>query len=960
MPPRSRPVPKGRAPSAASGAPTGSHIVVIGNCRLDVPDALGYELSHEGFSANIQDIGTLKVYEAVTRVIAPPLGLSFTLLNPKNVDDSGKLLLQDVLHLYNVELPAMSFAANTGKESPFLESCIMDGKYCTLILRKNEPGSHENELVAAVTFQILPPDTQQAEIPLSAVRYAHQRKGYGSIMFKELKRRLMEVGVTSIFCWGDAESEVFWSKQGFVKVAEVDGRGKPKKLPIKGELKKAMSIPGSATLMISHLDDSRYPTAVSVPAEHLKEKEVACYGRSESHSPPPLESAKGVQRKSSLSPPSSITTPQLAGDAKSSVVTTPQQTVGKSSITPLNMDGKIFSATASGADAEEPDSINALAIVPVSVPDSEPLDLSGNPGHCLPVADITNTIPNGRTRGALPKRTYTRRQQTMAKSPGIWVPDSVSPTTSGKENNGEANEIVCREPVQSSAQGKLSAFLGPRKKATHSKNGASTPSGNSSGELVAAPVKAAVEVKLSSDNKTGSGVEDSESLLVKDTVSEAQLKPQGGKLKKGDQLPVKAGIKRGRPPKAPAEKDQKATPSDQTKQKPARGKRGKISASGEDGKSKQATTVSCSEIPLEEGENAVEEDERPDNVEKGASTSGSAEPDTGTKRGRQEAKAKGKRAKRRKHVTFSKKVKGNEEDVGGQGAAAETVQDPGQQDDDTNEVGAEVQNREAGSDASALVEVREDGSCTNSANVPSAAGNVPSAPSDQTPTEGRGSELTGTIAAESDQEVKRPKYVIMFMNMADEKKKRQLSTHVEKLGGLVTCEGSKCTHVVTMEVRRTLNFCVAVSSGAWILSPDWLKASVKQKAFAAEEGFILKDKKFEAKYNLSLKDVIPRARQMPNLLLDGLYIYPSPHVHPPVSTISDIIKAAGGQVVGTLEEVVKVEKKSCGIVVTCEEDMEEAMVAAKAGLRTYNSDWLLTCVVKQELDFNVAQFTESL
>lgn len=45
----------------------------------------------------------------------------------------------------------------------------------------------------------------------------------------------------------------------------------------------------------------------------------------------------------------------------------------------------------------------------------------------------------------------------------------------------------------------------------------------------------------------------------------------------------------------------------------------------------------------------------------------------------------------------------------------------------------------------------------------------------------------------------------MFRNMSIQ--------HVEKLGGLVTCEGSKCTHVVTMEVRRTLNFCVAISSG---------------------------------------------------------------------------------------------------------------------------------------------------
>ncbi len=41
--------------------------------------------------------------------------------------------------------------------------------------------------------------------------------------------------------------------QGFLKVAEVDGRGKPHKLPLKAEIRKAMSLPGSATLMVCHL-----------------------------------------------------------------------------------------------------------------------------------------------------------------------------------------------------------------------------------------------------------------------------------------------------------------------------------------------------------------------------------------------------------------------------------------------------------------------------------------------------------------------------------------------------------------------------------------------------------------------------------------------------------------------------------------------------------------------------------
>ncbi len=37
------------------------------------------------------------------------------------------LLLQEVLKLYMKELPAMNYAANTGKQSMFLERCVTNG-----------------------------------------------------------------------------------------------------------------------------------------------------------------------------------------------------------------------------------------------------------------------------------------------------------------------------------------------------------------------------------------------------------------------------------------------------------------------------------------------------------------------------------------------------------------------------------------------------------------------------------------------------------------------------------------------------------------------------------------------------------------------------------------------------------------------------------------------------------------
>lgn len=56
----------------------------------------------------------------------------------------------------------------------------------------------------------------------------------------------------------------------------------------------------------------------------------------------------------------------------------------------------------------------------------------------------------------------------------------------------------------------------------------------------------------------------------------------------------------------------------------------------------------------------------------------------------------------------------------------------------------------------------------------------------------------------------------------------------------------------------------------------------------------------------------------------------------------------------------KVKDPSKTIFVACEEDMEEALLAVKKGMWTFSSDWLMNCVMRQELDLDAPQFAESL
>ncbi|KAL2535019.1 N-acetyltransferase [Abeliophyllum distichum] len=195
------------------------------------------------------------------------------------------------------------------------------------------------------------------------------------------------------------------------------------------------------------------------------------------------------------------------------------------------------------------------------------------------------------------------------------------------------------------------------------------------------------------------------------------------------------------------------------------------------------------------------------------------------------------------------------------------------------------------------------------------------------------------------------------MNIADDNKKSNLTKIIEDLGGLVTSDGSVSTHVITGKVRKTLNFCIALCSGAWIISPSWLKESFRRGRFVDEMPFTLKDDEYETKYRTKLKFAVLRAKASPRALLKGLDVCLATHVHPPVGTLSAIVKSAGGNVIRRVDEVNEASKT---MFIACEEDMEEALSAVRKGIWTFSSEWLMNCIMRQELDLEAPQFAESL
>ncbi|KAL3819743.1 hypothetical protein ACJIZ3_005648 [Penstemon smallii] len=623
-----------------SSLPSSSPIS-IGNCEV-VVEAKNFTSESNQNSVQISISKTAKIKISVVEETKERGDYYFVLANPKDSDDLTKSLLQEVLNLYMKELPAMNYAANTGKESMFLEKCLKNGKYCTLLLKSKEDKQPE-KVIAAITYQIIPADTQHAEIPLAAVSSVFQYKGIGRFLYLELRKRLQSVGIRTLFCWGDKESEGFWLKQGFTVIGEVDKKGKARRLRIKADIRRALCFPGGSTLMVSHLmNDSSY-----------KALEIAML-------PLPIELLPGA----------------------------------------IELSNEVNLIT-----SKEHFESNNLVTEKVSSIGCQDVSLLPDTKHC----SVVNA--------------------------SVVMED-------GSETN--AHDCSC-------------SMLGTKKRTWE------------------ASCTSLKSKKVKGTHSSGSQI--------------------------GSQCPVWTS----------------------------------------DGR----IISSCDRNCLLNSGNKHLSDASPKNSVNNSSYETNEDCRTG-------------------------KI---------------TNEDFNRPDDSSTAIR------------------------------------------------------------------------IMLMNIADENKKSNLTKIIEDLGGVVTSDGSVSTHVVTGKVRMTSNFCTALCSGSWVISPGWLKESFKKGRFVDEMQCILKDEDYEAKYRTELKYAVLRAKKSPNALLNGLDIWLATHVQPPARTLSAIVKSAGGNVICSRSEINDTSKT---IFVACEEDMEEARSAVELGIWTFSVDWLMNCIMRQELDLEAPQFAESL
>lgn len=753
----------------------------IGNCKVEVEGNVQHEQGEDELEISFSAATTLKITVEKPRRYATrsshkedlwklqmtageelPPECSFVVLNPKQTNSQTKALLEEVFKLYSKELPMMSYCANTGKESPFVERCVTRGKYCSLVV-KSDAFLGAEEVIAAVTYQIIPANTQYAEIPLAAVGKNYQRKGFGRLLFREVKKRLHDVGVLTLFCWGDQESEGFWLKQGFSTIAQVDDKGKAKRLPIKTDVRRAMSMPGNAMLLVSHLNGDNNVSGnaqIFTPPRDIKPCRFSVTG------------FDGSKSNTKASPFCHITTP---------VITESKRNLAK------------------------------LSTIKCSLDEGIRLD------YKTVAMDVDQSV--------------TPEVETVAKAENVLTHDV--------ETVAKAENVLKLSAAQDClGNDKMDAFM----------NQHDIPVKLHDGQLDST----ADMVNRNYEKNCGNSVLD---FCMEGKICDC---------KAADNI--------------------------------------EATLANSNNLEKVSTTCLC--------------------MRRGTKRSGLHE------------------------QLYSKSRKVNENDQNDASTIAEyksNIQSMFKVNSgNVTPTNIVCTSREPLGEILLPIHTQFPISQPEVSNVDAyVLDPVKASPSN--------------VVAVSAARIQQP--VIMLMNMSDEKKRMHLTKIIENLGGTVSCNGNICTHIVTGQVRRTLNFCTALCAGAWVVSPEWLKASFRESKFVGEMPYVLKDKDFESKYGVKVEDVVLKASANPRVLLNDFHVYLTPHVQPQVEDLSAIIMAAGGKAVLSLEEV---QNPSHAFALTCEEDMSEALAAAITGMPTYTSDWFMCCIMRQELDFTASQFTESL
>ncbi|XP_053394167.1 mediator of DNA damage checkpoint protein 1-like isoform X2 [Mercenaria mercenaria] len=188
---------------------------------------------------------------------------------------------------------------------------------------------------------------------------------------------------------------------------------------------------------------------------------------------------------------------------------------------------------------------------------------------------------------------------------------------------------------------------------------------------------------------------------------------------------------------------------------------------------------------------------------------------------------------------------------------------------------------------------------------------------------------------------------VMFTGVVDE----QGEKIVKELGGELVSSVTDCTHLVTDQVRRTVKFLCCLSRGGPIVSPQWLMSSKASGFFLDPAPFLVKDDASERKYKFCLAQSIEKAQK--DRLFRGYTFKITQSVKPEPQHMKDILKCAGAT--KFVDKMPDKPYPPLTVVISCPDDQAQCEPAYKVGIPVMTAEFVLTGILRQEVDLRLFQ-----
>uniref|UniRef100_A0A915PVT9 PAX-interacting protein 1 n=1 Tax=Setaria digitata TaxID=48799 RepID=A0A915PVT9_9BILA len=193
--------------------------------------------------------------------------------------------------------------------------------------------------------------------------------------------------------------------------------------------------------------------------------------------------------------------------------------------------------------------------------------------------------------------------------------------------------------------------------------------------------------------------------------------------------------------------------------------------------------------------------------------------------------------------------------------------------------------------------------------------------------------------------------VVCFSGFTPEEKSA-LGRKVRFLGGIITDKVPECTHLVVVNLWRTLKLLEAIALGKNVVGPDWITDGYRCHIIPDSLDYFVRDDENEKIFGYNLKYSILKARY--RKLFQDVTFYLTPSVEPSYEELLALIELAGGTVLRERPQpqyvIQCIETESLLLLIGNDSDVHLLQYLTDCGMPVHNVEIILTGILRQKLE----------